>query len=220
MYQYNSYFMDGVQHITQNAIDPQKSFRYIFKAIPSGTHWYHSHTGVQRSDGLFGALIIRERPDIENQIRQALPTDLRQYQDKPAEHTITLSDWYREVSIDAYSMLESAIYFYGNSGLYPPVSDDPPEAFTCGPDGKEAGNVPFWSALINGKGKHPNLEFPYLKSRLHIFTVNPGQVYHFRLIGAINNFLFRFSIDEHQLWVVGTDGHWVEPVLVDYIALV
>ena len=34
MYQYNTYF------ITQHAIDPQKSFRYIFKASPSGTHWY------------------------------------------------------------------------------------------------------------------------------------------------------------------------------------
>ena len=219
MFQYNSYFMDGVQHITQHAIDPQKSFRYIFKASPSGTHWYHSHTGVQRSDGLFGALIVRERPNIDNQVRQALPNGLRQYQDKPAEHTIIIADWYREAAIDGFTQLQSAIRFYSNSGLYPPGAGDPPEAFTCGPDGKEAGNFVFWSALINGKGKHPGNEYPYLKSRLHIFSVDPGQVYRFRLIGAINNFLFRFSIDEHQLWVVGTDGYWVDPVLVDYIVL-
>ena len=43
MYQEKTYFIDGVQHITQCAIDPLKSFRYIFKAEPSGTHWYHSH---------------------------------------------------------------------------------------------------------------------------------------------------------------------------------
>ena len=77
----------------------------------------------------------------------------------------------------------------------------------------------YRSALINGKGKHPGNEYPYLKSCLHIFTVNCGQVYCFRLIGAINNFTFRFSIDEHQLWVVGTDGYWVDPVAVDYITL-
>ena len=219
MYQYNTYFMDGVHHITQHAIDPQKSFRYIFKASPSGTHWYHSHTGVQRSDGLFGALIVRERPAVVNQIRQALPTELRQYQDKPAEHTISIADWYREPAIDAYSLLESAIWFYSNSGLSPPGPEDNPEPFTIGPDGKEAGNYPFWSALINGKGKHPSNDIPYLKSRLHIFSVDPGQVYRFRLIGAINNYVFRFSIDEHQLWVVGTDGYWVDPVPVDYIAL-
>ena len=219
MYQYNNYFMDGVHHITQNPIDPQRSFRYIFKADPPGTHWYHSHTGVQRSDGLFGALIVKEKPDVEDQIRNALPTELKEYQDKPAEHVITIADWYRELAVDAYSLLESAIWFYSNSGLNPPGRDDPIEPFTIGPDGKEAGNYPFWSALINGKGKHPDDEYPYVKSRLHIFSVDPGQVYRFRLIGAINNYYFRFSIDEHQLWVVGTDGHWVDPVPVDYIGI-
>ena len=65
----------------QCAIDPQKSFHYIFKARPSGTHWYHSHTGVQRSDGLFGALTVRELPAKESQIRSALSQALQQYRD-------------------------------------------------------------------------------------------------------------------------------------------
>ena len=60
MYQQSTYFMDGVQHITQFGIEPLKSFRYMFKAVPSGTYWYHSHTGTQLSDGLYGGLIIRE----------------------------------------------------------------------------------------------------------------------------------------------------------------
>ena len=219
MYQYNTYFMDGVHHITQCAIDPQRSFRYIFKARPSGTHWYHSHTGVQRSDGLFGALIVRERPGKEAQIRMKLSQALRQYQDMPADHTVIIADWFREDAVTAYSLLESNSWFYEHTGANPPGRDDEPEEFTIGPDGKEAGNYPFWSALINGKGKHPDNQYPYLKSRLAVFSVDPGQVYRFRLIGSINNYAFRFSIDEHQLWVVGTDGHWVEPVPVDYIAL-
>ena len=219
MVQRNTYFMDGVHHITQCPIDPQRSFRYIFKASPSGTHWYHSHTGVQRSDGLFGALIIRERPSVELQVRKKLPIALWRYKDMPAEHTVVITDWFRGDALDEFSLLETTSVFYSRSGLSPPGPDDQPEGFTIGPDGKEAGNFPFWSALINGKGKHPGNEYPYLKSRLHIFTVNSGQVYRFRLIGAINNFAFRFSIDEHQLWVVGTDGYWVEPVAVDYITL-
>ena len=219
MMQHNTYFMDGVHHITQNPIDPQKSFRYIFKARPSGTHWYHSHTGVQRSDGLFGALIVRERPSVEIQVRQKLPIALWLYKDIPAEHTVVITDWFREDALDEFSLLESSSWFYSHSGLSPPGRDDEVEGFTIGLDGEEAGNFAFWSALINGKGKHPGNEYPYLKSRLHIFTVNSGQVYRFRLIGAINNFAFRFSIDEHQLWVVGTDGYWVDPVAVDYITL-
>ena len=30
-------------------------------AEPKGTYWYHSHVGAQRSNGVFGALIIKER---------------------------------------------------------------------------------------------------------------------------------------------------------------
>ena len=219
MMQYNTYFMDGVHHITQCPIDPQRSFRYIFKATPSGTHWYHSHTGVQRSDGLFGPLIVRERPSVENQVRQKLPTALQQYQDIPAEHTVVIADWFRGYAIDEFMLLQSSSLLYSHLGRSPPDRDDNLEHFRIGPDGKEAGNLPFYSALINGKGKHPGNEYPYLKSRLHIFTVNSGQAYRFRLIGAINNYGFRFSIDEHQLWVVGTDGYWVDPVAVDYITL-
>ena len=219
MYQYNTYFMDGVQHITQCAIDPHTSFRYIFKASPSGTHWYHSHTGVQRSDGLFGALIVRESQAMGAQIRIKLDQELRQYQDRPADHTVIITDWFREAAIAAYTLLDSVSYFYSHTGLEPPRRNDTADRFSTGPDGQEAGNYPFWSALINGKGKHPDSRYPYVKSRLSIFSVDPGQVYRFRLIGAIDNYAFRFSIDEHQLWVVGTDGHWVEPVPVDYIAL-
>ena len=219
MFQYNTYFMDGVHHITQCPIDPQRSFRYIFKASPSGTHWYHSHTGVQRSDGLFGALIVKERPSVEIEVRKKLPIALWLYKDIPAEHTVVITDWFRGDALDEFSLLESSAWFYSHAGLSPPGPNDEPEPFTMGPDGQEAGNFAFWSALINGKGKHPGIEYPYLKSRLHIFTVKSGLVYRFRLIGAINNFAFRFSIDEHQLWVVGTDGYWVEPVEVDYITL-
>ena len=222
MYQYNTYFMDGVQHVTQCPISPHTSFRYIFKAKPSGTFWYHSHTGVQLSDGLYGGLIVKENTTKEEEIRDALQKkneSLEGYQDMPAEHTVVISDWYRENSIVAYSLLETTSYFYSHIGSEPPGRSDGIEGFSKGPDGQEAGNYEFWSALINGKGKHPDNKYSYLKSRLSVFNVDPDKVYRFRLIGAINIYAFRFSIDEHQLWVVGTDGHWVDPVKVDYIAL-
>ena len=51
MHQNNTPWMDGVEHVTQCGILPSASFRYIFKAFPSGTHWYHSHTPTQLTDG-------------------------------------------------------------------------------------------------------------------------------------------------------------------------
>ena len=43
-------------------------------------------------------------------------------------------------------------------------------------------------------------------------------MYRFRLIGAQGFFFFRFSIDEHELEVIATDGYLTQPVTADYIA--
>ena len=32
------------------------------QAKPRGTFWYHSHIGAQRTNGVFGAFIIKEKP--------------------------------------------------------------------------------------------------------------------------------------------------------------
>ena len=47
MHQRNTPWMDGVGQITQCPILPGTNFTYIFSATPSGTFWYHSHTGAQ-----------------------------------------------------------------------------------------------------------------------------------------------------------------------------
>ncbi|XP_033127482.1 laccase-5-like, partial [Anneissia japonica] len=55
-------YMDGVTMITQCPITSYTNFLYWMKADPVGTHWWHSHAGFQRADGLFGALIVRQAP--------------------------------------------------------------------------------------------------------------------------------------------------------------
>ena len=61
MHQRGTPWMDGVGQVTQCTIGPQSTFLYKYNATPSGTFWYHSHSGAQRTDGLFGALIVKER---------------------------------------------------------------------------------------------------------------------------------------------------------------
>ncbi|MFS1514471.1 multicopper oxidase family protein [Chengkuizengella sp. SCS-71B] len=55
--------MDGVAGITQNAVQPEETFTYQFKALESGTYWYHSHqNGFEQVDrGLYGALIVEPK---------------------------------------------------------------------------------------------------------------------------------------------------------------
>ncbi|MEX2462381.1 MAG: multicopper oxidase family protein [Paenibacillaceae bacterium] len=58
--------MDGIPGMTQNAVQPGKSFTYEFKATTPGTYWYHSHQdSVNQVDrGLYGSFIVVPQDDI------------------------------------------------------------------------------------------------------------------------------------------------------------
>ena len=53
--------MDGVAFFTQMPIVRGQTFTYSFDAYPAGTHFYHSHSGLQFTTA-FGALIVDD-PD-------------------------------------------------------------------------------------------------------------------------------------------------------------
>ncbi|KAL1406336.1 hypothetical protein Q8F55_008035 [Vanrija albida] len=76
---------DGAPGFSGRAIPAGSSAVYEFTLGPedAGTHWYHSHAGMQRSDGVFGGLVVRgdEAPTAD-------------------EHTILLGDWYHTPGID------------------------------------------------------------------------------------------------------------------------
>lgn len=54
--------MDGVSGLTQEAVEPNKTFEYDFVAPDAGTYWYHAHNKSwnQVARGLYGSLIVEE----------------------------------------------------------------------------------------------------------------------------------------------------------------
>lgn len=54
--------MDGVSGLTQDAVEPNKTFEYDFIAPDAGTYWYHAHNKSwnQVARGLYGSLIVEE----------------------------------------------------------------------------------------------------------------------------------------------------------------
>lgn len=58
--------MDGVPLGTQWPVGPNQSFRYLFRAQPAGTHFYHCHvmTTLHQQAGLVGALIVEPKEDV------------------------------------------------------------------------------------------------------------------------------------------------------------
>src|SRR5690606_37732678 len=54
---------DGVPFLTQMPIAPGTSYTYRFPVIQHGTHWYHSHSGLQEQIGMHGSFIMHKRAD-------------------------------------------------------------------------------------------------------------------------------------------------------------
>lgn len=54
---------DGVPHLTQEPIKPNSTHTYRFPIIQHGTHWYHSHSGLQEQIGMYGSLILNKCAD-------------------------------------------------------------------------------------------------------------------------------------------------------------
>ena len=207
MHQKNTPWMDGVGYISQCPIAAGDSFRYIFKAEPAGTHWYHSHSGAQRTDGLFGALIVRE---------SSIPHGLPAFEDIPGNHTLTLLDWQRETSLDLFVKIHSSLGYFENVNVdQVPTTANSLYKPTCSADGAEVGPVPYWSGIINGKGRNKKISFS--NTNLSSFNVESGKTYRFRLIGAQGNYAYKFSVDAHRLLLIATDGNFISPVNVDYI---
>lgn len=66
-----------------------------FPADYPGTHFWHAHVGMQRSDGVFGALVTRQTPVTDPHF-SFYDLDL-------PEHTIFVNDWLNELTLNRFS---------------------------------------------------------------------------------------------------------------------
>ena len=71
--------MDGVPGLSFMGIEPDDTYVYTFKVKQNGTYWYHSHSGLQEQEGVYGAIIIDAREP------EPFAYD--------REHVVMLSDW-------------------------------------------------------------------------------------------------------------------------------
>ena len=47
--------MDGVPGLSFHGIHPREAYDYQFTVKQNGTYWYHSHSGFQEQQGVYGA---------------------------------------------------------------------------------------------------------------------------------------------------------------------
>ncbi|CAG1980275.1 unnamed protein product [Fusarium graminearum] len=87
--------MDGAVGFTQSPILPGDSFNYTFTIGDDeyGTFWWHSHSDVQRADGLWGGLVVHS-PDESNQ--------------QPEDYLIMIGDWFHRNQTEVLSWFADA----------------------------------------------------------------------------------------------------------------
>ncbi len=70
---------DGVPYVTTPPIRPGTTHRFEFPLKHAGTYWYHSHTGLQEQNGIYGSIVVEPRGGVA----------------EAADHdeVIVLSDW-------------------------------------------------------------------------------------------------------------------------------
>ncbi|XP_076223868.1 uncharacterized protein LOC116424987 isoform X2 [Nomia melanderi] len=83
--QIESPYMDGAPLITQCPIPSYTTFQYKFRASAAGTHLWHAHAGADITNGIFGALIVKQA-DIREPHRSHFDID-------DPKHVILVTHW-------------------------------------------------------------------------------------------------------------------------------
>lgn len=207
---------DGVVQVTQCPIPPHTTFRYTVKADNVGTHWWHSHVGMQRADGAFGALLIREpKSDLPSHIRNAYDFD-------SIDHLMIMQDWDHRTGVSVFNSFHHSIginkpknILVNGRGRYFEYFEPTTTTTTEAPGDEESNAIPN---VVGVKQKRS----PFVDSAVseqtpyEVFTVGRGFRYRFRTINSgFLNCPLEISIDNHTMDVIASDGHYFDAVRVD-----
>lgn len=196
----NNYY-DGASSINQCPISPGHNFTYAIELDEKqwGTYWYHSHYGAQYADGVFGPLVIHSEEE-----DQLLGSESKY----DAEMVIMANDYYHDIANNYL-----ADYLAPNNENNEPSPDD---GLIQG-----ANNFKYDAATYivpNGETKeHDGEVYDTTEAKYPIMTLDKNKKYRIRLINAGFFLPFSFSIDEHHLSIIETDGANVTPTTVEMI---
>jgi CopA family copper-resistance protein len=191
---------DGVPNLTQMPIQPHSTFLYKFPIIQHGTHWYHSHTGLQEQIGMYGSMILNKRKELAI---PTIPLVLSEWADmKPEEIHRSLhnaTDWFaiKKGTTQSYS---EAIK---TGHLKTKLSNEWKRM-----NAMDVSDVAYDKFLINGK------------SDLALNPLSGGRgALRLRISNAGASSYFWLSYAGGKITVIASDGNDVEPVEVDRLII-
>jgi CopA family copper-resistance protein len=186
---------DGVPNLTQMPIKPHTTHLYTFPIIQNGTHWYHSHSGLQEQIGMYGSFIMNK------QIESNLPTV-----------PIILSEWTDMNPNNVHRMLHNATDWFS---IKKGTTQSYAEAIKQGyfktkianewkrMNAMDVSDVYYDRFLINGKNSSELTQF------------KAGDKVRLRISNGGASTYFWLNYAGGKMTIVASDGNDVEPVEVD-----
>ncbi len=198
--------MDGVPGVSFDGIKPGETFTYQLTLEQSGTYWYHSHSGMQEQQGMYGAIIIEPA---QADVIQA-----------DRDHVVMLSDWTDENPHRIIEKLKIKGHYYNRNE---------PTVFDFVRDVRELG----WSGAVQKREMWHQMrmsptDLADISGYTYQYLTNgtpqqanwtglfkPGETVRLRYINASAATFFDVRIPGLVMTVVQADGQNVIPVTVN-----
>jgi CopA family copper-resistance protein len=203
---------DGVPNLTQMPIKPHTTHLYRFAIIQHGTHWYHSHTGLQEQIGMYGNFVMLKR--------QGDPTFRKGIDDLPTI-PVVLSEWtdYKPENIhrmlhnasDWFAIKKNATQSYGEAikaGHFKTKLQNEWKRMLA----MDVSDVYYDKILMNG---NPSTHITNIDGK----QLAAGDKVRLRISNGGASSYFWLTYAGGKITVVANDGNDVEPVEVDRLII-
>jgi FtsP/CotA-like multicopper oxidase with cupredoxin domain len=203
---------DGVPNLTQMPIKPNTTHIYRFPIIQNGTHWYHSHSGLQEQIGMYGNFVMLKKQD-DKSFRKGI--------DDLPTLPIVLSEWTNIKPENIHRMLH-------NANDYPALKKNSVqsygEAIKAGHFktklknewkrmlAMDVSDVYYEKIFMNGK---PSTDLKGIDGK----ELKAGDKVRLRISNGGASSYFWLTYAGGKITVVANDGNDVEPVEVDRLII-
>lgn len=199
---------DGVPYLTQMPIEPNTTHIYRFPIIQNGTHWYHSHSGLQEQIGMYGSMILKKReydPTFRKGIDDlpTVPIVLSEWTDYNPENVHRLlhigSDWFaiKKGATQSYAEAIKAGHFKTK------ITNEWKRMLAM-----DVSDIYYDMFLINGENESSAVFSPNQ-------SIGAGSKVRLKISNGGASSYFWLTYAGGKITVVASDGNDIDPVEVD-----
>ncbi|WP_271411401.1 copper resistance system multicopper oxidase [Pseudomonas sp. Q1-7] len=198
--------MDGVPGFSFAGIAPDGLYEYRFQVKQHGTYWYHSHSGLQEQEGVYGPIVIDPKEpepysyqrdyvvmlsDWTDEDPARVMAKLKKQSDYYNQHKRTLGDFIDDVADKGWAATLADRRMWAEMKMSPTDLADVSGA--------------TYTYLLNGQAPDGNWTGLF----------QPGEKIRLRFINGSAMTYFDVRIPGLKMTVIAADGQPVEPVEVD-----